>query len=264
VGALVRTGFIMEDVFAIPNTFEEATSLWDNLGATVAHAHLRRAQLVHSILHEQSNKFGRIWTAEDLGKEWGVTGERICRYVRTVKVFGGELAGLMDLPRISWTHLEEIARVDTPQARQDLLAAVQAEGLSSNETRHRVTAYLGKGAVAAGPISLPKLSVSGKNQVTGPMTFLRLMCLLTQWGSAATAEIRSIGTMIGPNGLFAASNTDEAHSSDALFELDALVAAVQDLRPLLINSLPAPEPKKPDLSPEESIPEILGGRTIDL
>jgi hypothetical protein len=181
-----------------------------------------------------------------------------------VKIFGDELESLLSLPRVSWTHLEELSRVADPEERKNLLAAVQAEGLSSNETRQKVTDFLGNGTVAPGPVSLPKLSGSAKNLAAQDMTFRSLMVMLTKWGSAAAAEIRSIGTLIGPNGHFAACDTDIAHASDAGFELGNLLEAVQELRALLSNSIPSPEPKKPDLIQEESIPEISGGRVLDI
>lgn len=256
----------MTDGFTVPSTFEEATSLWDNLGCTMAHAHLRRAQLVFAILSEHSNKFGRMWSAEELGKEWRVTAERIRRYLRTVKVFGDELESLIDLPKISWTHLEEIARITDPHARQDVLAAIQAEGLSSNDTRHRVTALLGEGTAATDPGPLPKFPGGAKNVSTElgeNEAFLATMYRLAEWASRSRDGLRALQTKIGPDGLYAADQADQGQATDARNRLDELTDAIAGIRPLLNNSLPLPEPKNPDPDSAGAIFENPGGRIID-
>lgn len=258
----------MDDGLSIPNTFEAATALWDNLGRTVAHAHLRRAQLVFAILNEPDpNRFGRDWTAEDLGKEWGVTGERIRRYVRTVKVFGDELEGVLGMPKISWTHLEEIARIGDPQGRKDLLAAVQADGLSSNATRERVSILLGTATANEHSVALPKppaVSKKASTNVPGDASFRTLVDCIAGWARPAAHALHEISFRIGPDGAFAADSEDQMAASGARNELDDLVEAIQALRSLLNNSIPPPEPEKPVLVQVEADPETSGGRILDI
>jgi hypothetical protein len=257
--------------FCIPNTFEEATSQWDDLGRKVAHVHLRRAQLVSAILNEPDpDKYGRDWTADDLGQEWGVTGERIRRYARTVKVFGSELEGLTALPKISWTHLEEIARLADPQERMSLLEVVQAERLSSNETRQRVSALLGEGVETGATVSLPGLSGSTKKasvQLPTDVSFLAAMERLAAWANSSAKAIRALNSRIGPDGIFAADGNDQGEASEARNQLDELRDAIQELRPSLVASIPAPVPMvsiMPTPAVPEGITEDAPRRTVEI
>jgi hypothetical protein len=258
----------MSDVFAIPNNFEEATSLWDNLGRNLANAHLQRARLAFAILHENDpSKFGRDWNAEDLGAEWGVTGERIRRYVRCVKVFGSELDQLMALPKVSWTHLEEISRIADPQLRKELLAEVQATRVSANTTRQNVSNLLGEGDGASKPVHLPNFPGGAKKastQLGENESFRSTMVRLADWFHAASAELRHLRDRVGPHGIYAADGEDQEEASGARNELDDFVEELQLVRTAICISIPPPEPENPGLVQEESIPEISGGRVLDI
>ena len=258
----------MPVTFSFPSTFEEATSIWNNLGRKVAHAHLRRAQLVYAILNEPDpNKYGRDWSAEDLGKEWGVSGERIRRYVRTVKVFGDELEGLLSLAGISWTHLEEVSRLPNPQMRESVLQEIQTEGFSSNVARERVAKRLGHKAGAPQLVSLPILQATVHTvqvPTTEPATFLTVMERWTGWAISAAAGVRDIGAQVGPHGLFATGVEDQMAASGARNALDDLRDALLEIRPLLNHSIPLPEPKVPISVPAEPSPEASVGRVLEL
>ena len=258
----------MDDGFNIPGDFEEATELWNNLGRKMANGHLRRAQLVTAILDEPtSEKCGRVWTAVDLGKEWGVTGERIRRYIRTVKVFGEQAEGVLSLPGMSWTHIEEISRLPDPKQRESFLQTVQDKKLSSNATKREVSILLGAEGGASQVVSLPILLPATRTVVvpiTEHPTFRDTMEILAEWATRAAAGLRALRAKIGPDGLYAADLEDQMAASGARNELDDLRDAILDIRPLLNHSIPPPEPKTSVLISVEPHPEASAGRVLEL
>lgn len=262
----------MNDGFVAPNNFEEATALWNSLGRKLTGAHVQRAYLAFAILTEHNPaKYGQDWTAETLGEAWGVTGERIRRYARTVKVFGADLQNLTELPKVSWTHLEEVARVADADVRAKLLESIQSDGLSSNEVRARVSSMLAGEDGAAGAAALPELpGYPGKKAIKAPEqgAFNITMEQLAAWAEIAAKAMKCITARFSSGDLLAVGGVEQGGASDARNMLDELRDAIQELRPFLCgNTPPPPAPESADstaVPSEEKVPDLSVGRTVEV